>query len=228
MPTSQFHASQHRQIQVNAAIDAKTVKQLRDATGAGMMDCKKALTEHDGDLEKASEYLRKKGIASADKKAARGTSEGIIQTYIHTGSKLAVMVEVNCETDFVAKNPEFKEFGKEIAMQIAASPDAEVVSEADISPEFMEKEKKILQQAEDMQGKPPEIVEKMISGRIGKILKTKTLMDQSYIKDPNKNVETVIKEAISKFGENIKIARFARWNLGEAPESPAPAPAPAL
>merc|ERR1719502_613334 len=146
-----------------ATIDAKTVKSLRDATGAGMMDCKKALVDNDGDMEKATEFLRQKGLASADKKASRAAKEGIIETYIHTGAKLGVMVEVNCETDFVAKRPEFQELAKAIAMQIAASPTVEVVSEADISPEFIEREKTIEAQAEDLQGKPEAIVEKIVT-----------------------------------------------------------------
>merc|ERR1719310_2377333 len=171
-----------------AKADAKTVKKLREATGAGMMDCKKALVEHDLDFEAAMEALRKKGLASAEKKATRAAKEGIIETYIHTGAKLGVMVEVNCETDFVAKRTEFQELAKAVAMQIAASPTVEVVSEADISPDFIEKEKKIEAQSEDLQGKPDNIVEKIVEGRIAKIVKTKLLLEQPYIRDPNMNV----------------------------------------
>merc|ERR1719379_2868499 len=148
------------------------------------MDCKKALQEHDGDMEKATEMLRAKGLAAADKKASRAAKEGIIETYIHTGAKLGVMVEVNCETDFVAKREEFAELAKAIAMQIAASPTVEVVSEADIAPDFIEREKKIEAQAEDLQGKPEQIVEKIVTGRVGKIIKTKLLLEQPYIRDP--------------------------------------------
>ena len=146
------------------AVSAKEVKSLRDATGAGMMDCKKALVDNEGDLEAAMEFLRKKGLASAEKKASRAAKEGIIETYIHTGAKLGVMVEVNCETDFVAKRPEFQELSKAIAMQIAASPTVEVVSEADISADFIEREKKIEAQAEDLAGKPENIVDKIVTG----------------------------------------------------------------
>ena len=143
---------------------AKEVKALRDMTGAGMMDCKKALVENNEDMEAAMEFLRKKGLASAEKKASRAAKEGIIETYIHTGAKLGVMVEVNCETDFVAKRPEFQELAKAVAMQIAASPTVEVVSENDISADFIEREKKIEAQSEDLQGKPEQIVEKIVSG----------------------------------------------------------------
>ena len=147
-----------------AEITASLVKELRDKTGAGMMDCKKALVDNEGDLEAAMEFLRKKGLASAEKKASRAAKEGIIETYIHTGAKLGVMVEVNCETDFVAKRPEFQELSKAIAMQIAASPTVEVVSEADISADFIEREKKIEAQAEDLAGKPENIVDKIVTG----------------------------------------------------------------
>jgi len=196
-------------------IDAKTVKKLRDATGAGMMDCKKALVDADGDEEVATEALRKKGLASADKKSSRKASEGIVETYIHTGAKLGVMVEVNCETDFVAKRPEFQELAKAIAMQVAACPSVEAVSEADISAEFIEKEKKIEAQSEDLQGKPEQIVEKIVSGRINKLIKTKLLLEQPYIRDPNMNVDELVKSYVGKLGENIKVARFIRFNVGE-------------
>merc|ERR1719389_1080676 len=199
-----------------ATVSAKEVKSLRDATGAGMMDCKKALVDNDGDMEAAMEFLRKKGLAAADKKASRAAKEGIIETYIHTGAKLGVMVEVNCETDFVAKRTEFQELAKAVAMQIAASPTVEVVSEADISPEFIEREKKIEAQSEDLQGKPEQIVEKIVTGRVNKILKTKLLLEQPYIRDPNMNVDELVKSYVSKLGENIKVARFVRFNVGES------------
>ena len=194
--------------------DAKTVKKLRDATGAGMMDCKKALVEC-GDMDAAMEFLRKKGLASADKKASRAAKEGIIETYIHTGSKLGVMVEVNCETDFVAKRPEFQELVKAIAMQIAASPTVEVVSESDISPDFVEKEKRIEAMSDDLKGKPEQIVDKIVTGRVQKLLKTKLLLEQPYIRDPNMNVDELVKSYIARLGENIKVARFVRFNVGE-------------
>merc|ERR1719231_854199 len=198
------------------AVDAKDVKKLREATGAGMMDCKKALVDADGDFEAASEALRKKGLASAEKKASRQALEGIIETYIHTGSKLGVMVEMNCETDFVAKNPAFGELAKAVAMQIAACPTVEVVSEADISPEFIEKEKKIEAQSEDLAGKPAEIVDKIVAGRVAKLLKTKLLLEQPYIRDPNMSVEELVKSYVAKLGENIQVARFVRFNVGES------------
>lgn len=216
-----------RNIKVNAvAIDAKTCKELRDKTGAGMMDCKKALVEMEGDVEKAEEYLRKKGIASADKKAGRAAGEGIIETYVHTGAKLGVMVELNCETDFVAKNPEFKELARSIAMQIAASPTVMAVTDADVDQKWLDKEKKVLMGSEDMMSKPEDIREKMVEGRLKKIKKELVLMDTPYIRDPDMSVSDLIKERISKFGENIKVARFVRFNVGEAADDePAPEPA---
>merc|ERR1740138_1245955 len=201
------------------AVDAKTVKKLRDATGAGMMDCKKALIENEGDVDKATETLRAKGMASAAKKASRAAKEGIIDTYIHTGAKLGVMVEVNCETDFVAKRPEFQELAKAVAMQIAASPTVEVVSEADIAPDFVERESRIEAQSEDLKGKPDNIVEKIVAGRVQKLIKTKLLLEQPYIRDPNMNVDELVKSYISKLGENIKVARFVRFNVGEGATS---------
>ena len=204
-----------------AEVTAALVKELRTKTGAGMMDCKKALQEHVGDMEAALEYLRKKGMASADKKASRAAKEGIIETYIHTGAKLGVMVEVNCETDFVAKRPEFHELSKALAMQIAASPTVEVVSEADISDEYVAREKAIEAQAEDLQGKPEQIVEKIVTGRVNKLVKTKLLLEQPYIRDPNMNVDELVKSYISKLGENIKVARFVRFNVGEGAAAPA-------
>jgi elongation factor Ts len=198
------------------AVGAKEVKQLRDMTGAGMMDCKKALVDNEGDIEAAMEFLRKKGLASAEKKSSRAALEGIIETYIHTGAKLGVMVEMNCETDFVAKRIEFQELAKAVAMQIAASPTVEVVSEADISADFIEREKKIEAQSEDLKGKPDQIVEKIVSGRVNKILKTKLLLEQPYIRDPNMNVDELVKSYVSKLGENIKVARFVRFNVGES------------
>jgi len=202
-------------VSMQATIDAKTVKSLRDATGAGMMDCKKALVDNDGDMEKATEFLRAKGLASADKKASRAAKEGIIETYIHTGAKLGVMVEVNCETDFVAKRPEFQELAKAVAMQVAASPSVTCVRVEDIDAAWIEKEKKIESQSEDLAGKPENIVEKIVTGRIDKMINTKLLMVQPYIRDPNMDVEELVKTYISKLGENIKIARFVRFNMGE-------------
>jgi len=200
---------------MQATIDAKTVKKLREATGAGMMDCKKALVEFNGDMEEATESLRKKGLASADKKASRAAKEGIIETYIHTGAKLGVMVEVNCETDFVAKRPEFQELARAIAMQVAASPTVTAVREEDIDPAWIAKESAIEAQAEDLQGKPEQIVEKIVSGRIAKMINTKLLLTQPYIRDPNMNVEEFVKSYVGKLGENIQVSRFVRFNMGE-------------
>jgi len=220
-PGVQNTVAQSRVPAVVAAVDAKTVKALRDATGAGMMDCKRALVENNEDVDAAMEFLRKKGLASAEKKASRAAKEGIIETYIHTGAKLGVMVEVNCETDFVAKRPEFAELAKAVAMQIAASPTVEVVSESDISPDFIEREKKIEAQSDDLKGKPEQIVEKIVTGRVQKILKTKLLLEQPYIRDPGMNVDEFVKSYVSKLGENIKVARFVRFNVGEGATAPA-------
>ena len=195
-------------------VDAKTVKKLRDITGAGMMDCKKALVEHNEDFDAATEALRAKGLASAEKKASRAAKEGIIETYIHTGAKLGVMVEMNCETDFVAKRPEFQELAKAVAMQIAASPSVEVVSEDDISPEFIARETAAESQAEDLVGKPEQIIAKIVEGRVGKIVKTKLLLEQPYIRDPNMKVDEFVKSYVGRLGENIKVARFVRFNVG--------------
>jgi len=196
-------------------VDAKIVKQLREMTGAGMMDCKKALVDAGGNFDTAAEELRKKGLASAEKKASRKASEGIIETYIHTGGKLGVMVEVNCETDFVAKRPEFKELAKAIAMQIAACPTVEVVTAEEIAPELIEREKRIEAQAEDLQGKPEQIVDKIVAGRIAKLIKARILLEQPYIRDPNQSVDEFVKSYVSKLGENIKVARFVRFQMGE-------------
>jgi elongation factor Ts len=174
-----------------------------------------ALVDAGGDVAAATEALRKKGLASAEKKASRKASEGIIETYIHTGAKLGIMVEVNCETDFVAKRPEFQELAKAIAMQVAACPSVEVVSVEDISPDFVEKEKKIEAQSEDLKGKPDQIVEKIVEGRVAKLLKTKILLEQPYIRDPNQTVDELVKSYVGKLGENIQVARFTRFNMGE-------------
>jgi elongation factor Ts len=179
------------------------------------MACKTALVEANGDIEAATEALRKKGLASADKKASRKASEGIVETYIHTGAKLGVMVEVNCETDFVAKRPELKELAKNVAMQVAACPGVEVVRESEISPDYIEKEKKIEAQKEDLKGKPESVVDKIVSGRVAKLLKTRILLEQPYIKDSNQTVDEYVKSYVGKLGENIQVARFVRFNVGE-------------
>lgn len=200
---------------MNAEISPKLVKELREKTGAGMMNCKKALLETKGDFEKAVESLRQKGLASADKKADRLASEGIIESYIHTGGKLGVLVEVNCETDFVARRPEFQQLVKNIAMQIAASPTVNYVSINDIPLEVIEYEKNIEAKKDDLKNKPEVIKAKIVEGRIEKILRTQSLLDQPFIRDNNQTIEELIKQTISQLGENIKINRFIRYQLGE-------------
>lgn len=196
-------------------ISSKLVKELREKTGAGMMNCKKALQETEGNFEKAVESLRQKGLASADKKADRKASEGIIEAYIHTGAKLGVLVEVNCETDFVARRTEFQELTKNIAMQIAACPSINYVSLNNIPSEIIEKERFIESGKEDLINKPVEIKEKILDGRVQKILKMQSLLDQPFIKDPNITIDELIKQKISLLGENIKVSRFTRFQLGE-------------
>jgi elongation factor Ts len=196
-------------------IDAKIVKELREKTGAGMMDCKTALQTTGGEFEKAIEYLRQKGLASADKKLMRKATEGIIESYIHTGSKLGVLVEVNCETDFVARRPEFQELTKNIAMQIAASPSVIYVSYENIPQEIIEKEKQIEIGKEDIANKPQEIKEKIVQGRIEKTLKTLCLLEQPFIKNQDITVEELIKQTVSQLGESIKVPRFIRYSLGQ-------------
>ncbi len=197
------------------AITSKMVKELRDKTAAGMMDCKKALTETDGDMEKAVDFLRQKGLAVAAKRADRATSEGTVETYIHAGGKLGVMVEVGCETDFVAKNEDFVAFAKNIAMQIAAANPVAVTREG-ISEDILEREKAIyIQQAIDS-GKPENIAEKMVAGKMEKFIKEIALVDQIYVKDPDGKltVQDMLNELIAKMGENISIKRFARFQVG--------------
>tara|TARA_Y100001933_G_scaffold240892_1_gene266836 strand:- start:39 stop:692 length:654 start_codon:yes stop_codon:yes gene_type:complete len=201
-----------------ANITAKLVKDLRDKTGAGMMDCKKALNETDGNLDKAIEWLRKKGIASAEKKSGRVAAEGSIGSYIHTGSRVGVLIELNCETDFVARGDIFQELLKDISMQIAACPNVEYVSIDDIPKEIAEKEKLIEMGRDDLSGKPENIKEKIVEGRIAKRLKELALLDQPYIKDSSITVEQLVKQAAGKIGENLKVRRFTRYTLGEGIE----------
>lgn len=201
-----------------ADISAKLVKELRDKTGAGMMDCKKALQESDGDLTKATEWLRQKGITSADKKSGRVAAEGLVGSYIHTGGRVGVLVEVNCETDFVARREEFQALIKNVAMQVAACPNVEYVKVEDIPPEVVEKEKEIEMGRDDMAGKPQNIKEKIVQGRIEKRLKELTLLDQPYIKDQNITVEELVKQNVATLGENIQVRRFVRFVLGEGIE----------
>jgi elongation factor Ts len=199
------------------AITATMVKELREKTGAGMMDCKKALTETNGDMEKAMEYLREKGIAKAAKKAGRIAAEGVVESYIHAGGRIGVLVEVNCETDFVAKTDDFKTFVKDVAMQIAAMNPKYVRSE-DIPEEEVQKEREILRQQALQEGKPENIVDKMVEGRLKKHFQEICLLDQAYVKDPDKTIDQLLKETIAKLGENINIRRFVRYEMGEGLE----------
>lgn len=193
---------------------AEDVKNLRDKTGAGMMACKEALKACNGNVDEAVEYLRKKGIASADKKTGRATGDGLIESYIHMGGKLGVMIEVNCETDFVARTEQFKSLVKELAMQVAASNPL-VVSRDQVSGEMVEKEKDIYREQVRGSGKPENVVEKIVAGKLDKFYSEICLLEQPYIKDPQKNIETLVKETIAKLGENITVKRFVRFRLGE-------------
>lgn len=198
-------------------ISASMVKDLRDRTGAGMMDCKKALAETNGDIDKAIEYLREKGIAKAAKKVGRLASEGIVESYIHGGGRIGVLVEVNIETDFAAKNEDFRAFVKDVAMQIAAMSPLYVKRE-EVPAEKIEKEKEILKAQAINEGKPANIAEKMVNGRIEKYYTEICLLEQPFIKDSDKTVEQVLKERISTIGENINIRRFVRFEMGEGLE----------
>ena len=199
-------------------ITAKLVKDLRDKTGAGMMDCKKALNETDGNVEKALEWLRKKGIASAEKKSGRVAAEGSIGSYIHTGSRVGVLLELNCETDFVARGDIFQSLLKDVSMQVAACPNVEYVSIDQIPKVIVEKEKQIEMGRDDLSGKPENIKEKIVEGRIAKRLNELVLLSQPYIKDSALTVEDLVKQAAAKIGENIKVRRFTRYTLGEGIE----------
>jgi elongation factor Ts len=196
-------------------ITTEQIKTLRDQTGAGMLNCKTALVENDGNLEKAIEFLRQKGLASAEKKIGRSTKQGIITSYIHTGAKIGILLELNCETDFVARRTEFQNLGKNLAMQIAASPTVKYVSLNDIPDEIWDSEKRIEGEKEDIKSKPDNIKENIIKGRIEKTLKTYTLLDQSCIRDQNLSVEEYVKQHVSLLGENIQISRFSKFILGE-------------
>ncbi|WCF10310.1 translation elongation factor Ts [Paenibacillus thiaminolyticus] len=199
------------------AVSAGAVKELREKTGAGMLDCKKALEEANGDLAKAAELLREKGLAAAAKKAGRVATEGVVESYIHAGGRIGVLVEINCETDFVAKTDQFKDFARDIAMQIAAAS-PKFVRREEVPQEEIEKEKEILKAQALNEGKPEKIVEKMVEGRISKYFEEFCLMEQSFIKDPDKTIETLLNEKIAAIGENISIRRFVRYELGEGLE----------
>lgn len=197
-------------------ITASMVKELRDKTGVGMMDCRKALQETNGDVEKAIDYLREKGLSKAAKKASRIAAEGIVESYIH-GGRIGVLVEVNTETDFVAKNEDFKAFVKDLAMQVAAS-NPQYVSREEVPAEVIEHEKEVLKQQAVNEGKPEEIANKMVEGRIKKYYTEVCLLEQPFIKDPDKSVQDLLNDLITKIGENIKVRRFTRYEVGEGLE----------
>ena len=196
------------------AVSASDVKALREATGAGMMDCKKALTEADGNMEKATEILREKGLAAAAKKSGRIAAEGVVASYIHMGGRIGVLVEVNCETDFVAKTDQFQSFVRDIAMQIAASNPLYLSSE-EVPQDTIDKEKEILRIQAINEGKPEKIVNNLVEGRIKKYFKEVCLLDQPFVKDPDKSIADYVKEQIAALGENITIRRFTRYEMGE-------------
>ena len=196
------------------AITASQVKELRDKTGAGMMDCKQALVECDADIDNAVDFLRKKGLATAQKRAGRAMTEGTVQSYIHMGGKLGVMVEVNCETDFVAKNEDFLSFAKNIAMHIAATNPLGIRAE-DVSEEIVNREKEIYQAQALEMGKPENVVPKIVEGKMNKFFKDNCLLNQPYVRDPELTVQDLLNELIAKIGENISIRRFVRFQTGE-------------
>ncbi|MCP9793778.1 MULTISPECIES: translation elongation factor Ts [Synechococcus] len=198
-----------------AEISAKLVKELRDQTGAGMMDCKKALKEVDGDLQKATEWLRQKGISSAEKKVGRTAAEGCVGSYIHTGARVGVLVEVNCETDFVARGEIFQELVRNVAMQIAACPNVEFVSTDNIPSEVAERESAIEAGRDDLGNKPEAMKAKIVEGRVAKRLKELALLEQPYIKDSSLTVSELVKQVAGTLGENIQVRRFTRYTLGE-------------
>ena len=196
-------------------ITAAMVKQLREKTGSGMMDCKKALAENDGDMDKAIDFLRKKGLATAAKRAGRATTEGVVQPYVHTGGKLGVMVEINCETDFVAKSDDFQEFAKNVAMHIAATNPIGITPE-DVPAETLAREKAIYVDQAKQTGKPDNVIEKIVEGKMNKFLKENCLMQQAYVRDPDITIADLLNELIAKIGENISVKRFVRFQIGES------------
>ncbi|RLD96576.1 MAG: elongation factor Ts [Aquificota bacterium] len=197
-----------------AEITSQMVKELREKTGAGIMDCKKALQECQGDLEKAVEALRKKGLATAAKKASRATNEGLIHSYIHMGGKIGVLIEVNCETDFVARTDEFKELVHNLAMQVAASSPL-YVSKEDVPEDALEKERRLYREQALEQGKPEKVIDRIVEGKLNKFYQEVCLLEQPFIREPEKTVSQLITEHIAKLGENIRVKRFVRFQLGE-------------
>jgi elongation factor Ts len=196
-------------------ITSEQIKQLREKTGAGMLNCKNALVENQGDFEKAVAFLRQKGLASAEKKLSRSTKQGIITSYIHTGSKIGILLEINCETDFVARRTEFQNLAKNLAMQIAAGSSIKYISLTDIPKEIWDSEMRIEADRDDLQNKPQNIRDSILKGRVEKTLKTFTLLNQTCIRDPEVTVEEYIKNHVSLLGENIQVNRFCKFILGE-------------
>ncbi len=195
------------------SISADLVKTLREKTGVGIMECKSALHETNGDVDKAVELLRKKGVASAEKRAGRETKEGLVEAYIHPGNRLGVLVEINCETDFVAKTDDFKHFARDIAMQVAAT-NARVVSREEFSEEEAAKEREIYTTQAKNEGKPDNIIDRYVDGKLEKFYQEAVLLEQGFIKDPNKNIKELLTEIVAKTGENVQIRRFVRFQLG--------------
>jgi elongation factor Ts len=198
-------------------VTAALIKDLRERTGAGMADCKKALTEVGGDMDKAIDYLRTKGLAKAAKKAGREATEGAVVSYIHGGGRIGVLVEVNCETDFVARNEDFQGFTREVALQIAAM-NPQFVRREEVAQDVIDKEREVLVAKAKETGKPEPVIQKMVDGQITKWLKEICLLDQAWVKDPDKTIDQVQQELIAKIGENIKVRRFVRYELGEGLE----------
>ena len=198
-------------------ITAKMVKELRDRTGAGMMDCKKALAEVGGDIEKAVDSLRKKGIAAAAKKAGRIAAEGVVGSYIHAGGKIGVLVEVNCETDFVARTDDFQSLVKDIAMHVAAA-DPRFVEREEVTEQILDREREIYRDQALASGKPAEVVERIVTGKMEKFYSENVLLEQAFVKNTDKTVNQMVTEAVAKMGENIRVRRFARYQLGEGLE----------
>jgi elongation factor Ts len=200
-----------------AEVTATLIKDLRERTGAGMADCKKALVEVEGDIDKAIDYLRTKGLAKAAKKSGREATEGSVVSYIHGGGRIGVLVEINCETDFVARNEDFQAFTRDVALQIAAM-NPQFVRKDEVSQEVVDREREVLIAKAKESGKPDPVIQKMVDGQISKWMKEICLLDQSWVKDPDKTIEQVQQELIAKIGENIKIRRFVRFELGEGLE----------
>ena len=199
------------------AVNASAVKELREKTGAGMLDCKKALEEANGDITKAAELLREKGLSAAASKAGRAATEGVVESYIHAGGRIGVLVEVNCETDFVGKTDQFRDFVRDVAMHIAAAA-PKYVSREEVDATELDKEREILKNQALNEGKPAHIVEKMVEGRLSKYYEEFCLLEQSFVKDPDKTIAQLVNEKIATIGENISIRRFVRFELGEGLE----------